>query len=83
MRDDEFYVIPETTDYSRLRILENAVLNYSGGIVELEARCRKSSSKIRCTDRAVADVLNDVANYLRDIAVAGRLEIHGGWLSDE
>lgn len=62
-------------DYQRLRLLENAVINYGGGRCELEARVRNTARRIRKTDAEAAAVLYDVAAYLRDVAIAGCLEV--------
>lgn len=61
------------SDYHRLRLLENAVINYGGGISELESRVRATARRLRNTDAEAAGVLYDVAGYLRDIAIAGKL----------
>ncbi|MCU6278386.1 hypothetical protein [Enterobacter quasiroggenkampii] len=68
---DNFTGISE--DYHRLRLLENAVINYGGGRDELELRVRETARRIRYTDAESASVLDDVAAYLRDIAIAGKL----------
>lgn len=60
-------------DYHRLRILENAVINYGGGRNKLELRVRETVLRLRNIDAEAAGVLYDVAAYLRDIAIAGGL----------
>lgn len=61
-------------DYHRLRLLENAVINYGGGRRVLETRVRDTACCIRNVDSEAAAVLYDVAAYLRDVAIAGELD---------
>lgn len=61
-------------DYHRLRLLENAVINYGGGRHELEKRVRDTARRMRNVDSEAAAVLYDVAAYLRDVAIAGGLD---------
>lgn len=61
-------------DYHRLRLLENAVINYGGGRRALEKRVRDTARRIRTIDSEAAAVLYDVAAYLRDVAIAGELD---------
>lgn len=65
----------------RLLLLENAVLNYSGGIVSLESRVSHAANELHGSELPAALLLKDIARYLRDIAEAGGLDI-GEW-SDE
>lgn len=62
------------SDYHRLRLLENAVINYGGGRNILEARVRNTARRMRHVDSEAAAVLYDVAAYLRDVAIAGELD---------
>lgn len=62
------------SDYHRLRLLENAVINYSGGRKKLEIKVRNTASRIKNIDNEAAAVLYDVAVYLREVAVAGGLD---------
>lgn len=70
--------IPEITyireEYYRLRLLENAVINYGGGRRVLETRVRNTACRMRNIDSEAAAVLFDVAAYLRDVAIAGELD---------
>ena len=61
-------------DYHRLRLLENAVINYGGGRRALETRVRDTARRMRNVDSEAASVLYDVAAYLRDVAIAGELD---------
>ncbi|ELQ6221725.1 hypothetical protein R2320_002995 [Cronobacter turicensis] len=61
-------------DYHRLRLLENAVINYGGGRKSLEIRVRNTARRMRNIDTEAAAVLYDVAAYLRDVAIAGDLD---------
>lgn len=61
-------------DYHRLRLLENAVINYGGGRRVLEIRVRDTARRMLNVDSEAAAVLNDVAAYLRDVAIAGDLD---------
>lgn len=59
----------------RLRLLENAVVNYGGGVKSLEARADQEAKKLRGRNTAVSELLADVARYLHDIAEAGHLDV--------
>jgi len=61
--------------WQRLRMLENAVLNYGGGLAVLQARAEAQAALHRegCPDAAA--VLLDVARYLHDIAEVGGLDL--------
>lgn len=61
-------------DYHRLRLLENAVINYGGGRRTLEIRVRETAQRMRNVDSEASAVLYDVAAYLRDVAIAGDLD---------
>ncbi|WP_435952407.1 hypothetical protein [Dryocola sp. BD626] len=63
---DEFY---------RLSLLENAVINYAGGMVQLEARARAQAELLSEVAPDAAELLNDVATYLHDVAECGHLDI--------
>lgn len=62
----------------RLQLLENAVINYSGGIVRLEFRARGAANSLHDSEPEAAELLNDIVRYLRDVAAAGQLDI-GTW----
>ena len=59
----------------RLGVLENAVINYGGGIVHLQERVLKAAKPLRLSDPETARLLEDVARYLRDITSAGELDL--------
>ncbi|UIL51494.1 MULTISPECIES: hypothetical protein [Pantoea] len=61
-------------DYHRLRLLENAVINYGGGRRALETRVRDTARRMRNVDSEAAALLYDVTAYLRDVAIAGELD---------
>ncbi|ELY4671735.1 hypothetical protein SM021_002340 [Cronobacter muytjensii] len=62
------------SDYHRLCLLENAVINYGGGRRALEIKVRETARRMRNVDSEAAAVLYDVAAYLRDVAIAGDLD---------
>lgn len=59
----------------RLMLLENAVINYGGGIVHLESEVRGAAESLNDSEPETAQLLNDVVRYLRDVAKAGELDI--------
>lgn len=59
----------------RLGVLENAVINYGGGIVHLQERVLKAAKPLWLSDPETARLLEDVARYLRDITFAGELDL--------
>lgn len=62
-------------DYNRLTLLENAVLNYSGGISELQKRVDYQlheyaiSEKGKKNDESLEKLIVDISLYLRDISL--------------
>lgn len=56
---------------NRLQLLENAIVNYGGGIENLKKRAQYSSYQLKDICPGASEVLNDVANYLRDIIEVG------------
>ncbi|WP_222864771.1 hypothetical protein, partial [Serratia marcescens] len=52
-------------EFKRLRLLENAVINYSGGLVELGNRIQSQKKRIVTSDPTTASLLNDIVTYLR------------------
>lgn len=61
------------SELQRLLLLENAVLNYGGGLAVLQGRVEEQASRLQA-DSPEATVLGDVARYLRDVAEAGYLD---------
>lgn len=59
----------------RLQLLENAVINYGGGIVRLESRARGAAESLHKSEPEAAQLLNDIVRYLRDVAAVGKLDI--------
>lgn len=60
-------------DYHRLRLLENAVINYGGGREALESRVREQARRLQWKEPETAALLREVAAYLHDVAAAGEL----------
>lgn len=60
-------------DVERLRLLENAVIHYGGGITNLKKR---SLTGIRCVNDScpeVATLLAEISSYLQGLIEAGEL----------
>lgn len=57
----------------RLLRLENAVTWYGGGWDHLAQRALERADEVRATDRRTARLLDDVVQYLQDVAIAGDL----------
>jgi hypothetical protein len=68
-------VVDIVHEFQRLRLLENAVINYAGGLTALEKRIRNQADLIAGSDPATALLLNDMVNYLQDIALVGTLPL--------
>ena len=60
-------------ELSRLRKLENAVRNYSGGIFNLHDRVNSVLSSPHPHLGEIDKLLNDLSVYLRDLKVAGNI----------
>ncbi|MEG0866470.1 MAG: hypothetical protein RSG77_05390 [Hafnia sp.] len=65
-------------ELSRLQLLKNAVINYSGGIVRHESQVRRAAARLREGEPDTARLLNNIVSYLHDVATAGNLDI-GAW----
>lgn len=72
---EHYLVINIVNEYKRLRLLENAAIHYSGDLTTLEKRIRTQRQIIADSDPATALLLNDMVNYLCDIALAGTLPL--------
>jgi hypothetical protein len=62
-------------EWQRLRLLENAVLNYAGGLPDL---LRRVDGQVAAATGLPADtraLLQDLAHYLRDVARTGQLNL--------
>lgn len=66
----------------RLLLLENAMLNYSGGLVNLTLRARQQARELQESQPEAAQLLKDVACYLHDVEVCGQLDIAWSRLND-
>ncbi|MES3576146.1 hypothetical protein [Enterobacter cloacae] len=64
------------TSIRRLRLLENAIINYGGGLANLQQRARLQAEKLKVVNPEASKVFADVAYYLRDVAKAGQLDTH-------
>lgn len=62
-----------TQNVERLFLLENAVVNYGGGLVQLEQRARTQAIILKESSPEIALLLADIANYLHDVAICGKL----------
>lgn len=60
----------------RLSILENAVINYGGGVNSLRSRALQYADVIDCDYPEVSVFLRDVSAYLRDVVIAGDLDVN-------
>jgi hypothetical protein len=54
-------------DIKRLRLLENAIMNYSCGIVSLEERVLSMLGEEQLLSHTTKSLLEDIAIYFRDI----------------
>lgn len=52
----------------RLQLLENAVINYGGGIRTLENRVHRMAEQIKLSHPDASRLFSDIETYLRDIA---------------
>ncbi|KFA84184.1 hypothetical protein N037_22205 [Enterobacter sp. EGD-HP1] len=66
-------LLSEHAGLRRLQRLENAVTYYGGGWDSLALRALEQAEALRNTDPQTARLLNDVVQYLRDVAIAGNL----------
>lgn len=60
---------------TRLLRLENAVTYYGGGWDNLARRARDRANEVRAVDEQTAHLLDDVVQYLQDVAIAGNLPV--------
>lgn len=67
----------------RLMLLENAVINYGGGVHSLIARSECAAKRLQDSDPVCALLLKDIHRYLRDVVKAGKLEIPDWGVSSE
>ncbi len=61
-------------NYNRLRLLENAVKNYSGGINSLIAKAGLISLQSDTLDPEVSEFIRDINDYLKSLSVF--LDLH-------
>ncbi|MBL5841179.1 hypothetical protein JBO41_09735 [Enterobacter asburiae] len=61
--------------------LENAVTYYGGGWDQLALRALERDDEVRVVDERIARLLDDVAQYLQDVALAGNLPVTD-WRND-
>jgi hypothetical protein len=66
-------LICEGCDVRRLLLLENAIVNYSGGIASLEKRVSFCIHHVKHSCPEVAEILSDISRYLLDIIEVGEL----------
>ncbi|EMJ5851803.1 hypothetical protein R5P12_003530 [Klebsiella aerogenes] len=60
-------------DIRRLRLLENAVVNYGGGLMNLQRRAAEMAPRLRDSSPDAAVLLGDIARYLQDVGECGHL----------
>lgn len=60
---------------TRLLRLENAVTYYGGGWDHLAQRARERAREVRAVDEQTARLLDDMVQYLQDVALAGGLPV--------
>jgi len=60
-------------ELKRLQILENAVVNYSGGVFNLERKALAGMLRLENNYPEVSEVLAEIAHYLHGLIEAGRL----------
>ncbi len=65
-----------SNEIRRLQLLENAVINYGGGLLQLELRAANQATILRQREPETAELLDDIALYLHDVAATGRLDIY-------
>lgn len=63
-----------TSEWRRLRLLENAVINYGGGLFTLLGRVENQATLHQKDCPEVAALLSEIAGYLHDVAIAGHLD---------
>ncbi|MGG8041383.1 hypothetical protein ACU63J_22830 [Klebsiella aerogenes] len=68
------YMHLPTSEWRRLRLLENAVLNYGGGLTTLMGRAENQATLHQSDCPEVAALLREIAGYLHDVAIAGHLD---------
>lgn len=59
----------------RLQMLENAVLNYSGGLSSLLSRVENQAARHQQDCPEAAAMFTEIARYLHDVAEAGHLDL--------
>lgn len=64
----------EQEQIRRLHLLENAILNYGGGLANLKRRAKFQAKKLQGINPEASEVLYDVACYLRDVESTGKLD---------
>ncbi|VEC00514.1 Uncharacterised protein [Cedecea lapagei] len=67
-------MMDDMSDTKRLRLLENAVVNYSGGITSLEKRIVTVLEKDKTLCENTKLLLEDIAMYMRDMKTFVRLD---------
>ncbi|HAY0331163.1 TPA: hypothetical protein JS309_004369 [Escherichia coli] len=72
---DDLLLRSRRSTLSRLLRLENAVTWYGGGWDHLIQRAIKQAEEVRASDQRTARLLDDVVQYLQDIAIAGNLPV--------
>lgn len=59
----------------RLYMLENAVINYGGGLAALLHRAEAQAVLLQTDKPEAALLLRDIAHYLHDVAETGQLDL--------
>lgn len=65
----------QNQEMQRLYYLENAFINYSGGVLFIIKNTLARSAALEKEDPATSRVLHDIATYLNAVVLAGQLDI--------
>lgn len=61
-------------EWRRLKLLENAIINYGGGMAQLRQRAETLALAREDLDPEANQLLTDIVRYLRDVARTGKLD---------
>lgn len=72
---EEYY--GKEVEVRRLYLLQNAVINYGGGIKHLEYKTLEQAKVLSEKDPETAALLMQVSHYLRDVGVCCKFDDYG------